>query len=212
MSSVSYKVINTKGKEVGSIDLDPEVFAGPVNEALVHEVVTWQRSKRRAGTHATLNRSKIKATGKKLYKQKGTGRARHSSAVSPIFVGGAVTFGPQPRSYEKSLNKKQRTQALVAVLTEKASASKLVILDELTSDGKTKSFASVVKNIGVDKGGSLFVLGSKDAMIDRASKNLKKIQTLAVEGVNVYDLMKHKFLVCTKAGVEALQKRVKGAR
>lgn len=211
MSSVSYKIVNMKGAEVGTMNLDPEVFAGAVNEALVHEVVTWQRNKKRAGTHATLNRAKIQATGKKLYKQKGTGRARHSSAVSPIFVGGAVTFGPQPRSYETSLNKKQRKQALVSVLTEKASAAKLVILDDLSSDGKTKGFASVVRNIGVEKGGSVFVIGSEHALVQRAARNVQKVQTLPVDGVNVYDLMKHKYLVCTKAGIEALQKRVKGA-
>lgn len=212
MSSVTYKVVNMKGAEVGTMNLDPEVFAGAVNESLVHDVVTWQRAKARAGTHATLNRAKIEASKKRPWKQKGTGRARHASTVSPIWVGGAVTFGPQPRSYEKSMNKKQRTQALVSVLTEKAANAKLVILDDLKTDGKTKSFASVMKNLKLAKGGSMFVLGARDEMVERSAKNVQKVRMVPVAGVNVYDLLKHTNLVCTKAGVEELQKRVKAAK
>ena len=212
MTAVSYKIVNMKGAEVGTMDLDPEVFAGAVNETLVHDVVTWQRRKSRAGTHATINRAKFKATGKKMYKQKGTGQARASSYASPLFVGGAVTFGPQPKSYETSLNKKQRVQALVSVLTEKAASKKLVILDDISTDGKTKSFISIVKNIGVDAAKCLFVTDARNDLVERSAKNLPKVLTAPVAGVNVYDLVNYKFLVCTKSGVEALQKRVKAAK
>ncbi len=212
MSALTYKVLNMKGKEVGSINLDPQVFAGEVNESLVHDVVTWQRNKARAGTHATLNRAKIEATGKKLYKQKGTGRARHSSAVSPLRVGGAVIFGPQPRSYETRMNKSARKMALVSALTEKASSSKLVVLDDLNTDGKTKSFAELMKNIGAEKGGSVVVTATRNNLVERSARNITKITTLPVDGVNVYDLLKHKYLICTKDAVDALTKRVKGEK
>lgn len=212
MSALTYKVLNSKGKEVGTMNLDPEVFAGEVNEAIVHDVVTWQRSKARAGTHSTLNRSKIEATGKKLYKQKGTGRARHASAVSPLRVGGAVIFGPQPRSYEKRMNKSAKRQALISVLTEKATTSKLIVLDDLSTDGKTKSFAAVMTNLGVTTGGSVFVTAGRDELFERSARNVAKVRTIPVDGVNVYDLLKHKHLVCTKGAIDALTKRVKGEK
>lgn len=209
-NAVNYKVLDMTGAEVGEVSLEPSVFAGDVNESLVHQVVTWQRNKKRQGTHATLNRAKIQATNKKPYKQKGTGRARRGSDVSPLLVGGAVIFGPQPRSYETRLNKSMKKQALVSVLSEKVAASKLVVLDNIISDGKTKSFAAAMKKLGITKGGAVVVHSAKDLNVDRSTKNIQKVVSLPVEGVNIYDLVKHKYLVCSKSGVEALQKRVKG--
>ena len=208
--SVKYKVVDMKGAEVGSVDLDPAVFAAPISEALVHQVITWQRNRTRQGTHSTLNRAKIQATNKKPYKQKGTGRARRGSDVSPLLVGGAVIFGPQPKSYETRLNKKMRKQALVSVLSEKVGSAKLIIVDSLTTDGKTKSFAKAMTLLGIEKGGAVLVTGDKDVNLERSTHNIKKITPLAAQGVNVYDLVKHKYLICSKSGVEALTKRVNG--
>lgn len=209
--SLNYKVLNLEGTEVGSVTLDPAVFAGAVNEALVHQVVTWQRNRTRQGTHATLNRSKIEATNKKPYKQKGTGRARRGSDVSPLLVGGAVIFGPQPKSYETRLNKKMKKSALVSALTAKAAKATLIVVDNLSVDGKTKTFAKALSKLGIVKGGAVVVCGSRDEQLERSTKNLQKIVNLPAEGVNVYDLVKHKYLICSKAGVEAITKRVKGA-
>jgi large subunit ribosomal protein L4 len=210
VSKVSYKVVNMSGAEVGSVDLEPSVFAGQVNEALVHQVITWQRNAKRQGTHSTLNRAKIEATNKKPYKQKGTGRARRGSDVSPLLVGGAVIFGPQPRSYETRLNKRMRTQALVSALSAKVASSSLVIVDDLKSDGKTQTFAKALKAFGIDKKSALVVTAESDSLLTRSAKNIQKVVPMPVAGVNVYDLVKHKYLVCSKSGVEALQKRVKG--
>ena len=210
MSTVKYKVVNMTGTEVGSMNLEPSVFAGDVNEALVHQVVTWQRNAKRQGTHATLNRAKIEATNKKPYKQKGTGRARRGSDVSPLLVGGAVIFGPQPKSYATRLNKRMRTQALVSALSSKAATANLIIVDDIKTDGKTKTMAAALKSFGIAKGGALVVTDKADAMVTRSAKNVQKVVPMPVAGVNVYDLVKHKYLICSKAGVEALQKRVKG--
>ena len=210
MSSLSYKVINTKGKEVGKIDLDADVFGGEINATLVHTVVKWQLNKRRQGTHSTLNKTKMVVSGKKPWKQKGTGRARAGGADSPLWVGGAVAFGPQPRSYETRLNKTARRKALVSVLSEKVQGSQLVVLDSLTVEsGKTKEFAGILKTIGAGASSSVVVLSAKEINVARTSRNIPKVVALPVEGVNVYDLLKHKFLICTRDGIEALQGRVK---
>jgi large subunit ribosomal protein L4 len=158
-----------------------------------------------------LNRSKIQATNKKPYKQKGTGRARRGSDVSPLLVGGAVIFGPQPKSYETRLNKKMKKSALVSALTAKATKATLIVVDSLSVDGKTKTFVKALSKLGVEKGGALVVCGTRDENLERSTKNIQKVVNLAAEGVNVYDLVKHKYLICSKAGVEAITKRVKGA-
>ena len=208
--SLNYKVVNLGGTEVGSLSLDPAVFGADINEALVHQVITWQRNRTRQGTHATLNRAKIQATNKKPYKQKGTGRARRGSDVSPLLVGGAVIFGPQPKSYETRLNKKMKKIALISALTSKATKSTLIIVDTLATDGKTKTFATALSKLGIVKGGALVVSSAKDEKVERSTKNIKKIVSIPAEGVNVYDLVKHKYLICSKAAVEAITKRVKG--
>lgn len=212
MSAVDYKIKNMQGAEVGTVSLDPSVFAGTINEVLVHDVVTWQRNKARAGTHSTLNRAKIQVTGKKMYKQKGTGRARHASYGSPIFVGGAVTFGPQPRSYEVRMNKKARKQALVSVLSHKVAGEKLVVVDSLSTDGKTKSFAAALGKLGVGKSKAMVVVANDNDAVIRSARNIAKIQTAKLDGINVYDLMKSTYLVCSKDTVLKLQEKVKGMK
>lgn len=196
------------GSEVGSMSLDASVFATDINEALVHQVITWQRNAKRQGTHSTLNRAKIQATNKKPYKQKGTGRARRGSDVSPLLVGGAVIFGPQPKSYATRLNKKMRTQALASALSSKLAKSTLIIVDDLKTDGKTKTFVKALKTLGAEKGGALVVTDKADTMLARSISNIQKAVPMPVTGVNVYDLVKHKYLICSKSGVEELQKRV----
>lgn len=209
--SLQYKVLNMEGKEVGSVDLDPAVFGGKIDKHIVHAAVRWQRAKARAGTHSTLTRAEVSGGGKKPWKQKGTGRARAGSNTSPVWVGGGVTFGPKPRSYEFRFPKQNRKQALISVLSEKVKSGNLVILDKLSStDGKTKGMAGVLSKLGLKDTKVTLVMPTKDASVWRASSNIKKVHTLPVSGVNVYDLVNGKVLLCTKDGIAALQKRIVG--
>jgi large subunit ribosomal protein L4 len=202
---------NMSGKEVGSVDLDPEVFAAKIHEAIVHETVRWQLARRRAGTHQALTRSMMKGGKKKPWKQKGTGRARAGSGVSPLWVGGASIHGPLPRDYDFRLSKRSRRQALASVLTSKVQEEKLVILDKLQiPSGKTKDFAAVLKKIGIAEQDAIVVTAKSEDMVTRSSRNIQKVLALSVAGVNVYDLLRHKYIVSTKDGIEALQARVKG--
>jgi large subunit ribosomal protein L4 len=211
MEAVSQKILNSEGKEVGSVELNPEVFNARLVPGIVQQAVRWQLAKRRAGTHSALNRAKKTGGGRKPFKQKGTGRARAGSSNSPVWVGGAVAHGPQPRSYEFRFPKRARRQALTSVLTSKRSNDRLVILDDLSiADGKTKSLVACLEKIGVENGSAAIILSGENSLVERSSGNLKKVKTLPVEGANVYDLLKHRYVVLTRESLEALQDRVLG--
>lgn len=213
MEALQVKIIDMKGKEVGVLDLDPEVFAAEVVPSLVHDTVRWQLNKRRAGTHQALTRSMMKGGGKKPWRQKGTGRARAGSIISPLWVGGASVHGPLPRSYESRLSKRARRQSLAAVLTSKLQAKQLVVLDTLkVASGKTKDMAAVLKNIGVSGSKFALITATQDDNIERSSRNIPNCVMTDVSGANVFDLMRHKFLVGTKDSILALQSRVKGEK
>lgn len=209
---VSYDVVDAKGKKVDSIDLNPSVFGIATNNRLVHGVVVWQLAKRRAGTHSALTRGAMKGGGKKPWKQKGSGRARAGTSTSPVWVGGGVAHGPQPRSYETRLSKRSRRQALASVLSEKVRNKKLVILDELSiPSGKTKDAASILSSIGATKGATIVLdAGDAAATVKRASQNIPKTEAIPAPGVNVYDVLRHQYLVCTKEGIAALEQRICG--
>lgn len=209
MESVSYKVVNMQGQEVGTVDLDAAVFSAPVNQSLVHQVVRWQRAKKRAGTHQALTRSMMKGGGKKPWRQKGTGRARAGSGISPVWVGGAVVHGPQPRDYTFRLPKRTRRQALAAVLSEKVSQQKLVIVDELAvPSGKTRDFASSLKSWGVDGKKALLVVDPAAETTRRSSANIADLRTLAVEGLNVYDVLNSDVMIVSRNDIAAIEARV----
>lgn len=214
MESIEYKVVDSKGKQKGSVALDPRVFQATVREHLVHDVVVWQRAKQRSGTHATKTRSIMLGGGRKPYKQKGTGgNARRGSNISPLLVGGAVTFGPHPRDYTTRVSKRSRFQALVSVLTEKVKDSTLVVIDDLKfSNIKTKHMMEVLQNVGAASSRSLVLLkGSGDkneVLIEKSARNLQGVKLMGLDGINVYDLLNHKYLVCTKEVIQALQERL----
>jgi large subunit ribosomal protein L4 len=151
----------------------------------------------------------MKGGGKKPWKQKGTGRARAGSSNSPLWVGGGQAQGPKPRDYSYRLPKRTRTQALMSALTAKVLDQKLVVLDDLKiASGKTKDLASVLDKIGVAGTRAMLVLSEKDEMIQRSSANVADLSTIMVEGVNVYDLLKSKYLVGTRKSIEAIQSRI----
>jgi large subunit ribosomal protein L4 len=193
---------NITGKAVGSIDLDDAVFGAEVHEHLLWEAVKWQLAKRRAGTASTKRMGEVRGTSKKIWKQKGTGQARH---------GGGSVFGPKPRDYEYDMPRKAKKAALRAALSLRASEQKIVVLDSFTTDGKTKSVAAAIKALGGNK--TLLVDAKTNENLVRGAKNLAASQWLAPEGLNVYDILRHDTLVLTqdaaKAVTEALKPKAK---
>lgn len=202
---------NITGKAVGSIDLDDAVFGAEVHEHLLWEAVKWQLAKRRAGTASTKRMGEVRGTSKKIWKQKGTGQARHGSRQAPVFVGGGSVFGPKPRDYEYDMPRKAKKAALRAALSLRASEQKIVVLDSFSTDGKTKSVAAAIKALGGNK--TLLVDAKTNENLVRGARNLAASQWLAPEGLNVYDILRHDTLVLTqdaaKAVTEALKPKAK---
>ncbi len=207
MSNLNKDVVSVAGKKVGSVALDGWIFGEEVNEHLIWETVKWQLAKRRAGTHKTKTRGEVRGTNNKPFKQKGTGRARRGDVKSPILVGGGITFGPRPRSYEYNMNKKARKKALRCVLSMRASDDKLIVLDEFAvAGGKTKAVASALKKLGADKPKSsvLIVDVADNGDLVRGAKNLARSNWIAPEGLNVYDVLRHETLLMTKASIDKI--------
>lgn len=212
--ALKYKVINAQGKEVDSIDLDAEIFDAPERRQLVHQVVRWQRAKSRAGTHSALTRAEVSGGGRKPWKQKGTGRARAGSNTSPLWVGGGKAHGPKPRSYEFSVNKRERRMALLSALSAKRRSESLMVLDNWKLDsGKTKDAFGILKSIGVGKGKAMLLASSKDCDskkgFNQALRNIGNVKTLPVGAINVYDLLNARFVLGSKLAIEELQKNLK---
>lgn len=204
-------VKNTAGKNVGSIELDDAVFGVEVHEHLLWEAVKWQLAKRRAGTHSTKRIGEVRGSSKKVWKQKGTGQARQGSRKAPHWVGGSSVFGPRPRDYEYNMTKKTKKAALRSALSLRASEQKLVVLDAFTSDGKTKSVASVLAALGTAQPSSkvLLVDAKENQLLARGARNLASSKWLAPEGLNVYDILRHETLVLTQAAAKAVETALK---
>jgi len=202
-------VIKLDGGKAGSVDLDEALFGLEPRADILHRVVRWQRAKAQAGTHSVLGKSDVSYSTKKIYRQKGTGGARHGSRKAPIFRKGGVYKGPQPRSHAHDLPKKFRALGLRHALSAKAKAGELVIVDSLAmAEAKTAMLAKTVKERGWKR--VLIIDGADvDANFALAARNLEGIDVLPTIGANVYDILKRDTLVITKAGVEALEARLK---
>lgn len=202
-------VIKLDAKKTGSIDLSDDIFALEPRADILHRVVRYQLAKRQAGTHSVLGRSEVSYSTKKIYRQKGTGGARHGSRKAPIFRKGGVYKGPTPRSHAIDLPKKIRAVGLKHALSAKAGAGELVVLDAATlASGKTKDLATIIKSMGWSK--VLFIDGADlDQGFVQAARNIDGVNVLPSMGANVYDILKSNTLVLTKAGVEALEARLK---
>jgi large subunit ribosomal protein L4 len=172
-------------------------------------MVRYQELKRQHGTHSTKQRSDVTGTTKKMYRQKGTGGARHGDKKAPIFRGGGKAFGPSPRSHAIGLPKKVRALALKHALSAKAKADAIVVIDDATSsDGKTKALVAQLSGLGLNN--ALVIGGSQiDENFGRAAQNIPHIDVLPIQGINVYDILRRDKLVLTKAAVEALEERFK---
>lgn len=202
-------VLTLDAEKAGTIDLDDAIFGVEARADILHRVVTWQLAKRRAGTHAVKFRSDIAGTTKKMYRQKGTGHARHSSRKANIFRGGGNAFGPIPRDHGFKLPKKVRRLGLKSALSAKQADGRLIVLDTLKLDeAKTKVLREKLAKLGVAN--ALFIDGAEvDANVRRAVANIPHVDVLPSQGANVYDIMRRDTLVVTKAGIEKLAERLK---
>ncbi|MES2729145.1 MAG: 50S ribosomal protein L4 [Pseudomonadota bacterium] len=198
-------------KDAGEITLDKDVFGLEVRQDILHRAVHYQLNKRRAGTHKTKGISEISGTGKKPWKQKGTGRARFGSLRAAQMRGGATIFGPVVRSHATELPKRVRRLALATALSAKATAKQIIILDAATAkDHKTKAMASACEKMGLSK--ALFICGEAvDGNFEKATRNLPNIDVLPIQGANVYDILRCETLVLTREAVEKLTERLKAA-
>ncbi|MFZ3325146.1 MAG: 50S ribosomal protein L4 [Methylocella sp.] len=200
-------ITSLDGEAAGSIDLDDAIFGLVPREDLIARMVRYQLAKRRAGTHQTLGRADIWRTGKKLYKQKGTGSARHGSARVPQFRGGGRAFGPLVRSHAHDLPKKLRALALKHALSAKAHDGAIIVWPEArAADAKTKSLKASFAKLGLTN--ALIVGGTElEANFRLAARNIPQIDVLPVQGINVYDILRREKLVLTKVAIEALEAR-----
>ena len=201
-------VINLDGSAAGSVDLDDAIFGiGEIRGDILQRVVTWQLAKRRAGTHKIQVRNEVSRTSKKMYKQKGTGGARHGSRRAPQFVGGSRAFGPIVRDHGFSLPKKVRALALKHALSAKAKAGELIILDSVVT--KAPKTATLRTSFGkLEWLNALIIDGaSVDENFALAARNIPQIDVLPVQGINVADILRRHKLVLTKAALEALEAR-----
>ena len=193
----------------GEVELNDAIFGLEPRTDLVHRMVRYQLLKRMAGTHHSQDRSEVTTTGKKMYRQKGTGGARHGDKGVPQFRGGGKAFGPKPRSHAIDLPKKVRALALRHALSAKAKAGEIVVLEKAeVADGKTKSLRGHFGKLELTN--ALIIDGSEiEPGFAKAARNIPNIDVLPVQGINVYDILRRKKLVLTKAAVEALEARFK---
>jgi large subunit ribosomal protein L4 len=205
---MQWDVVNLESETVGTVDLADGVFGLEARPDILARAVTWQLAKRRAGTHSTKTRGEVARTGKKPYRQKGTGRARQGSTKGPHMRGGGIVFGPRPRDHAIDLPKKVRKLALRTALSAKRAAGELVVLDKAElGEAKTRLLASQLTKLGWSK--PLVIDAEKpETNFARAARNLVGIDVLPSIGANVYDILRHETLVLTRSAVEKLTERL----
>ncbi len=203
---LSVPVLDLNKKEVGSLEVPEEVFKAEVRPDIMQGVVRWQLACRRAGTVATKTKGLVRGGGKKPFKQKGTGEARQGSNRSPLMPGGGTAFGPQPRDYSYTLPKQMKKAGLRTALSYLMAEGRLWVVDSLECDGKTKNLHSTLKKFGTEK--SLIVDDAANTNLKRAAHNLEKYKFVAVQGLNVFDLLKYDGCIVSKAAVNTLLERL----
>ncbi|MCI9039474.1 MAG: 50S ribosomal protein L4 [Clostridia bacterium] len=198
-------VYDIEGKKVKTIELKEEVFGIEPNETVVHHVLVNYLANQRQGTQSTKTRSEVSGGGRKPWRQKGTGRARQGSIRAPHWVGGGIALGPKPRSYNYTVNKKERQLAIKSLLSSKVLEKELVVVEKLPlKEIKTKEMARVLNNLKVE-GKAVILLAEKDEIVQKSARNIEGVKTLQVGTINVYDLLKHKNLVVTEDTVKKLE-------
>ena len=200
-------VQNIEGKQISQIELANDVFGIPVKPSVLHEVVTMQLSNRRSGNAAVKHRSDVKGSGRKLFRQKGTGRARRGDIKAPLLRGGGVVFGPDKRNYSYKVPKKVRKLALKMALSSKLSENELVVLDQFElGETKTKKFVDVLKALKLKN--ALIVTEESDDHLELSSRNVPDVKVLRSEGLNDYDILKYRMLVLLEPAVKNIEGRL----
>src|ERR1044072_8883196 len=204
------KVRNVKNEEVGEVELSDAVFGAPLNEGLIHAAVRNFMANARRGTSATKTRGDVSGAGRKLWKQKGTGRARIASLRSPLWKGGGNVHGPQPRDWSYAIPKKMRRGAIRSVLSERLREGGLVIVEDFNlASHKTKDFVATLSTLGLDKK-TLIVDSHENGNLALSSRNVENVTLISATGVNVYELLTHEQVALTKAAVTQLDKQLSG--
>jgi large subunit ribosomal protein L4 len=202
------EVKNLKNEIVGQLELDDEVFGAPLNEALIYDAVKNYLTNQRQGTVKTKTRGNTSGSGKKLWRQKGTGRARVASLRSPLWKGGGNVHGPQPRDWMTEMPKKMKRGALKSVLSERLREGNLVVIDEFKLDNhKTKSFVAVARTFGWDKK-TLIVETAPESNLILSSRNVQGVTVASGVNVNIYDVLNHEKIVFTREAINALQDKL----
>lgn len=197
-------VYNIQKEKISQVDLREDVFQTPIKKHILHDVVVAQLQKRRSGNASTKTRSEVKASGTKLYRQKGTGRARAGGAASPTRRGGGIAMGPKPRKYGRKITKRVRKAALCMALTDKFTNDQLVVLEDFNlSEIKTKRFVEVMNNFEVKK--ALIVTEMKNEHLEKSSRNVPWVKVMRQEGLNVYDILTHDHLILEKSVINGIE-------
>ena len=200
-------VINIQGKKVSQAELSDAIFNVPVKNDILHQVVTAQLAKRRAGTATVKNRSDVKGSTRKLYRQKGTGRARRGDVKSPILRGGGVIFGPHPRSYEKKIPKKVRKMAIKMALSSKLKEAELFILDQFElAQIKTKEFVNAIHSM--DASNVLIITSEQNTNLELSARNVPRVKVMRLDGLNVFDILKYEKLILLQSTLEGIEGRL----
>jgi len=199
-------VYNISGTQTGDMELNDNVFGVEVNEAVLHQAVVMQMASQRLGTAATKTRGFVRGGGRKPWKQKGTGRARAGSIRSPLWIGGGVVFGPQPRSYAFSMPRKQRRLALKSALSAKVQEGSLVVVEDITfAEAKTKQVVKMLGDFDAACKKSLIVTAEVVDNVEKSSRNIPGVKTVASNGINVYDVLHHDKVFITKDAVTRIE-------
>ncbi|HEX9020389.1 MAG TPA: 50S ribosomal protein L4 [Nitrospirota bacterium] len=200
----SVAMVDQNNKKVKDVEL-PALFSAEVRPHLVHSAVKNQLANKRAGTAATKNKALVSGGGKKPWKQKGTGRARAGSSRSPLWRHGGTIFGPQPRDYSYALPKKEKRAALVEAIASKAGENRMILLDKIElAEPKTKQMSALLETLGIGES-ALVLLASENRNVALASRNLPDVKVLRMENINVYDLLKYRYLITTQDALNAMQ-------
>ena len=199
------KVLNMAGAEVGTVELNDSIFGVEPNTAVVHEVVKNHLANCRQGTQSALTRAEVSGGGKKPWRQKGTGHARQGSTRAPQWTHGGIVFAPKPRSYSYVLNKKVKRLAMKSALSAKAAAGEIIVIDSIKMDSiKTKDFRAFLNAVKAD-GKSLVVTSAKDEIVVKSARNIPGVETSMANLINVYDILKAKYLVLDKEALTVIE-------
>jgi large subunit ribosomal protein L4 len=197
-------VVNMQGQEVGRVELPAEVFEARVNRGLMHQALVRQMANARLGTHKTKERGEVRYSTAKIWRQKGTGRARHGSRRAPIFVGGGIAHGPRPRSYRKDMPRQMRKAALRSALSVKAGAGDIVVLDDISMERpKTKEMATLMDRL-VGKNSVLLLMADRDENVEKSARNIPDVKTLRATYLNIRDLLGFDKIVLPMAALDVI--------